>query len=368
MSKTVCCSTTVREELPIDQTMGSREQQELRALIRGVPGNDICADCGEPQPTWCSVNLGVFVCLACSGIHRAMGTHISKIKSISLDKWTPDMVDNMRRGGNLRANAYFENGLPPKFRRPQTATERERFIRDKYQGREWVNGSGVSNVPPAVGEAHQNRALQHASQDMRSSSSATTGKRKKRIPPSQRRLMQQQQQQMQQEDSGAGETQDSESRDDEVHVIAACTYGSENLLYLLDGTEKRESNGGGVGSLFQNMNIKMDSKPTEAKKSNREQNEDELLSFGNSAPIPPEKLGSDESDRARFLKDAEVMLARTVETAEIYLNAKSTFEGAAEELLTLEDRLKAIKNTTDVATRNQAQRISQGIERIRSIR
>ena len=35
---------------------------------------------------------GVFLCIRCSGIHRGMGTHISKVKSVDLDVWTPEQM------------------------------------------------------------------------------------------------------------------------------------------------------------------------------------------------------------------------------------------------------------------------------------
>jgi stromal membrane-associated protein len=49
------------------------------------PENQLCADCKRPQPTWASMNLGVFVCIKCSGCHREIGVHVTKIKSINLD-------------------------------------------------------------------------------------------------------------------------------------------------------------------------------------------------------------------------------------------------------------------------------------------
>lgn len=53
--------------------------------IATQPGNDRCADCGAPAPKWASWNLGITVCIRCSGVHRSLGTHISKVKSIELD-------------------------------------------------------------------------------------------------------------------------------------------------------------------------------------------------------------------------------------------------------------------------------------------
>jgi hypothetical protein len=40
------------------------------AGLRCLPGNDQCIDCGKADPDWASVNLGVFMCLECSGQHR----------------------------------------------------------------------------------------------------------------------------------------------------------------------------------------------------------------------------------------------------------------------------------------------------------
>ena len=46
-----------------------------------VTGNHICADCGAPEPTWASLNLGILMCIDCSGAHRRLGVHISKVGS-----------------------------------------------------------------------------------------------------------------------------------------------------------------------------------------------------------------------------------------------------------------------------------------------
>ena len=43
-------------------------------------------------PRWASWNIGVFLCIRCAGIHRNLGVHISKVKSVNLDSWTPEQV------------------------------------------------------------------------------------------------------------------------------------------------------------------------------------------------------------------------------------------------------------------------------------
>jgi hypothetical protein len=53
--------------------------------LRAVPGNHVCADCGATEPDWASLNLGILLCIECSGVHRQLGVHISKVRSCTLD-------------------------------------------------------------------------------------------------------------------------------------------------------------------------------------------------------------------------------------------------------------------------------------------
>ncbi|XP_077243862.1 ADP-ribosylation factor GTPase-activating protein AGD12-like isoform X2 [Tasmannia lanceolata] len=108
-------------------------------------GNHICADCGAPDPKWASANIGVFICLKCSGAHRSLGSHISKVLSMTLDDWSDDEIDSMIEvGGNSSANAIYEAYLPTGIKKPSPETshdERLSFIRSKYELQEFLKPS-----------------------------------------------------------------------------------------------------------------------------------------------------------------------------------------------------------------------------------
>ncbi|ODQ51674.1 Arf GTPase activating protein, partial [Saitoella complicata NRRL Y-17804] len=90
----------------ISKRQDAKNQQFLRSLIQ-LPANSTCADCRNPNPLWASWSLGCFLCMRCAGLHRKMGTHISKVKSISLDTWTPEQLNNMKELGNEKSNAIW---------------------------------------------------------------------------------------------------------------------------------------------------------------------------------------------------------------------------------------------------------------------
>lgn len=69
------------------QGMDSDKYKESVQIIRSIKGNSHCFDCDAPNPSWASLNLGVVICIECSGIHRNLGTHISRVRSLDLDDW-----------------------------------------------------------------------------------------------------------------------------------------------------------------------------------------------------------------------------------------------------------------------------------------
>lgn len=108
----------------------------LKALVK-LESNKSCADCKRNKhPRWASWNLGIFICIRCSGIHRGMGTHVSRVKSVDLDSWTDEQMQSMIKWGNSRANKYWEHKLA-EGHAPNEA-KIENFIRTKYDSKRWV--------------------------------------------------------------------------------------------------------------------------------------------------------------------------------------------------------------------------------------
>ncbi|OMP06037.1 C2 calcium-dependent membrane targeting [Corchorus capsularis] len=122
----------------------SSAKGRLRGLLNEA-ANRVCADCGAPDPKWASTNIGVFLCLKCCGVHRSLGTHISKVLSVTLDEWSDDEIDAMIEvGGNASANAIYEAYIPENYSKPgpdSSHDERRRFIRSKYELQEFLKPS-----------------------------------------------------------------------------------------------------------------------------------------------------------------------------------------------------------------------------------
>ncbi|POR36803.1 UBA domain-containing protein 3 [Tolypocladium paradoxum] len=127
----------------------ARNEKQLQDLVHSVPGNNQCADCHTPNPAWASWSLGVFLCMRCASLHRKLGTHISKVKSLSMDSWSNEQVDNMRKVGNVVSNQIYnaENKRPPvPIDADEADSAMERFIRQKYMNNV-ANGPGKPRSP-----------------------------------------------------------------------------------------------------------------------------------------------------------------------------------------------------------------------------
>ncbi|XP_072547145.1 arf-GAP with SH3 domain, ANK repeat and PH domain-containing protein 1 isoform X4 [Salminus brasiliensis] len=122
-----------------EQTAGEDGLEDLtKAIIDDVlrmPGNEVCCDCGAADPKWLSTNLGILTCIECSGIHREMGVHISRIQSMELDKLGTSELLLAKNVGNSNFNEIMEGNLPcpsPKPSPSSDMTVRKEFINAKY--------------------------------------------------------------------------------------------------------------------------------------------------------------------------------------------------------------------------------------------
>ncbi|KAI6645938.1 hypothetical protein LOD99_13195 [Oopsacas minuta] len=108
-----------------------------------MKGNDVCCDCLAPDPEWASINLGTVICVHCSSVHRQLGTHISRIKSLELDEWTILQLSLVSSIGNNLARSVWEatselNGYAPPDYACCTRKVRETWIRLKYEERAFL--------------------------------------------------------------------------------------------------------------------------------------------------------------------------------------------------------------------------------------
>ncbi|ETO21348.1 ankyrin repeat-containing protein [Reticulomyxa filosa] len=135
------------------QTERNKQKESLKNEIQSANLN--CADCGQKSPEWVSINLGVVVCLSCSGIHRSLGTHVSKIRSICLDDIPLTTLAVLQKLGNAKVNQLLEHTIPSSFIKCNPNSEgyvlcklffysglyfvREKFIKEKYMLKLFVN-------------------------------------------------------------------------------------------------------------------------------------------------------------------------------------------------------------------------------------
>uniref|UniRef100_K7GI27 ArfGAP with GTPase domain, ankyrin repeat and PH domain 2 n=1 Tax=Pelodiscus sinensis TaxID=13735 RepID=K7GI27_PELSI len=127
-----CCESSKNKA-----RMDSQSEAVAIQAIRNARGNSLCVDCGAPNPTWASLNLGALICIECSGIHRNLGTHLSRVRSLDLDDWPRELTLVLTSIGNETANSIWEKNTQGR-RKPTCESSREgreSWIRAKYEQR-----------------------------------------------------------------------------------------------------------------------------------------------------------------------------------------------------------------------------------------
>ncbi|XP_051005683.1 arf-GAP with coiled-coil, ANK repeat and PH domain-containing protein 2 isoform X4 [Acomys russatus] len=133
--------------------------------VQCIPGNSSCCDCGLADPRWASINLGITLCIECSGIHRSLGVHFSKVRSLTLDTWEPELLKLMCELGNDVINRVYEAKLEKmgiKKPQPGQRQEKEAYIRAKYVERKFVDKYSTSSSPSEQEKSNSSKSCEEA--------------------------------------------------------------------------------------------------------------------------------------------------------------------------------------------------------------
>ncbi|XP_016282439.1 arf-GAP with coiled-coil, ANK repeat and PH domain-containing protein 2 isoform X1 [Monodelphis domestica] len=128
--------------------------------VQCIPGNASCCDCGLPDPRWASINLGITLCIECSGIHRSLGVHFSKVRSLTLDTWEPELLKLMCELGNDVMNRVYEAKIEKmgiKKPQPGQRQEKEAYIKAKYVEKKFVDKDSAFSSPLALVQSQEEK-------------------------------------------------------------------------------------------------------------------------------------------------------------------------------------------------------------------
>ncbi|XP_035242087.1 BAR_ACAPs and ArfGap_ACAP domain-containing protein isoform X1 [Anguilla anguilla] len=135
---------------PDPQPSPPTPQSATLGVALQVSGNWQCCDCGEKEPRWASINLGITMCIECSGIHRSLGVHLSKVRSLTLDSWDPEQLKLLCILGNDVINGIYEaqcadqGRIKPHAQSPRQ--EKELWIKEKYVEKKFVKEAALTHT------------------------------------------------------------------------------------------------------------------------------------------------------------------------------------------------------------------------------
>ena len=107
--------------------------QKLQSIVNEWTS---CADCNNAYPEWADISRGIIICTQCAGIHRSLGTHVSQVRSLTLDVWQQAWVDKMIQSNEI-FNKEYEYHVPSEYIKPNEYSSqelREKYITAKYIG------------------------------------------------------------------------------------------------------------------------------------------------------------------------------------------------------------------------------------------